>query len=152
MALRIEVGTRRALLEADLEHIERPGEGWMAVLASRQDPMPALAFKVPHHGSVNADCANVWAEMLVRNPIAVVTPFSGGAVRLPRPSDLKRLGARTTNLYCTTVGPGQPPRRDNTVERIIKRVTKQRRVIDGPTGARSLEVVRHHRRRRSAGD
>jgi beta-lactamase superfamily II metal-dependent hydrolase len=134
VVLWIEVGTRRALLGADLEHTDHPGEGWVAVLASRQDPTRAQALKVPHHGSVNADCPNVWADMLVRNPIAVVTPFSGGRVHLPRASDLSRLGTRTTSLYCTSEGMGQPPRRDNSVEKIVKRVTKQRRVIDGRPG------------------
>jgi beta-lactamase superfamily II metal-dependent hydrolase len=134
VVLWIEVGTRRALLGADLEHTNRPGEGWVAVLASRQDQTPAQVFKVPHHGSANADYPNVWAQMLVQNPIAVVTPFSGGQVRLPQPADLARLGARTTNLYCTSPGAGQPPRRDSSVEKMVRRVTKQRRVIDGRPG------------------
>jgi hypothetical protein len=134
VALWIEVGTRRALLGADLEQTNRPGEGWMAVLAAHQDPIPAQAFKVPHHGSMNADYPNVWAQMLIQNPIAVVTPFSGGQARLPQSRDLMRLGTRTTNLYCTSPGAGQPPRRDSSVEKIVRRVTKQRRVIDGRPG------------------
>lgn len=134
VALWIEVGVRRALLGADLEHTNRPGEGWIAVLAAHQDPIPAQAFKVPHHGSENADHPDVWPQMLVPNPIAVVTPFSGGRVRLPQPTDLKRLGSRTTNLYCTSEGAGQPPKRDSSVEKIVRRVAKKRRVIDGRPG------------------
>ena len=68
VALWIEVGTRRALLGADLEHTGHPGEGWMAVLASHRDPKAATLFKVPHHGSVNADCPEVWAKMLIEKP------------------------------------------------------------------------------------
>lgn len=133
VALWVEVDRWRLLLGADLEYTAHPGEGWLAVLQSHQDEIRAVAFKVPHHGSLNADCAQVWTAMLVGGPIAVVTPFSAGA-RLPRASDLTRLSGRTANLYCTAAGTGQPPRRDNAVERFIRRETRERRVIEGQPG------------------
>ncbi len=129
VALWIEVGSRRVLLGADLEHTGVEGEGWIAVLASHKDPNPATVFKVPHHGSANADCPEVWTTMLVQNPIAIVTPFNGGA-GLPQLGDLRRLARRTRNLYCTASGPGRPPARDSLVEKTARRVASERRVID----------------------
>jgi hypothetical protein len=133
VVLWVEAGTRRVLLGADLEHTDRSREGWLAVLSAHKDPTSATVFKVAHHGSVNADCPDVWAKMLVDNPIAVVTPFNGGKT-LPQISDLKRIGTRTERLYCTSSGPGKPPVRDPLVDKALKRDVRERRVVDGPSG------------------
>jgi hypothetical protein len=134
VVLWIEVPGIRALLGADLEHTGHAGEGWMAVLASHQDPTPARIFKVPHHGSISSDFQEVWQKMLTENPVAVVTPFAGGRVRLPKETDLERLCARTTSLYCTTPGSGKPPARDPAVERNMKLLLTERSVIEGRPG------------------
>jgi Metallo-beta-lactamase superfamily len=142
VVLWIEVGPLRALLGADLEHTDDPGQGWTAVLESHYEPRSATFFKVPHHGSKNADCPEVWRRMLVENPIALVTPFTGA--RLPRGSDLTRLSGRTTNLYCTVEGTGGAPKRDAVVEKTMRRQVKGRRIIEGQPGhvrvRRSLTV------------
>lgn len=136
VVLWIEAGHVRALLGADLEHAGRSGEGWMAVVACHQDTVPAQLFKVPHHGSTDSDHPEVWQRMLTENPVAVVTPFAGGNVRLPKDSDLERLSDRTSRLYCTTAGSGRPPSRDPAVERMMKLKTPKRRVIDKTRGHR----------------
>ena len=101
VALWVETGTRQVLLGADLEHSGRSREGWLAVLSAHKHFTSAKVFKVAHHGSINADCPDVWTKMLVDDPIAVITPFSSGKT-LPQGSDLKRMGTRTTQLYCTS--------------------------------------------------
>lgn len=133
VVLWVEVGPRRALLGADLEHTGRSGEGWMAVLGCHTNADLAAIFKVPHHGSANADCPEVWARMLVGKPIAVVTPFSGGK-RLPSHSDLDRLKKRTDKLYCTASSAGKPPSRGPLVDKAIRRSVAKRKVIDGKPG------------------
>jgi Metallo-beta-lactamase superfamily len=133
VALWITAGSRRVLLGADLEHTNNQGEGWMAVLARHQDAKTAAVFKVPHHGSRNADCPEVWEKMLIGNPLSVVTPFTGGS-GLPQPGDLRRLLGRTNALYCTAQGPGQLPRRDAIVERFARATSSGRRVIEGRPG------------------
>jgi len=133
VVLWVELGARRVLLGADLEHTGRLREGWMAVLSSHNDPNPATLFKVPHHGSINADCSEVWAKMLVRDPIAVVTPFTSGKT-LPTNSDFQRMRSRTSRLYCTSRGTGKPPARDAIVEKEMRRNATERHVIDGPAG------------------
>ncbi len=137
VVLWIEAGPLRALLGADLEHTGNQGEGWIAVLQchkGRQQSQPATFFKVPHHGSANADYPDVWTQMLARDPIAVVTPYNGGATPLPQPSDLARLASRTNHLYCTAAGPGRPPARDALVEKIMRQQVGTRRVAEGQAG------------------
>jgi hypothetical protein len=121
VVLWVEAGSLRALLGADLEETGRAGEGWSAVVATQQEPSQAMVFKVPHHGSANSDFPDVWTKMLVKNPIAVVTPFNAGTSHLPNNSDLARIGSRTSSLYCTAAGPGKPPIRSPSVDRAIRR-------------------------------
>lgn len=132
VVLWLEAGGTRALLGADLEDTKRPAEGWRAVVTNHQDATPALIFKVPHHGSENADFPDVWDKLLIKEPIAVVTPFARGDVRLPKESDLERLSGRTPELYCTSPGVGKPPTRDTAVEKWIR--GRKRRLIEGKAG------------------
>jgi hypothetical protein len=134
VVLWVEAGPVRALLGADLEHAGHAGEGWLAVLACHKDPNEAFLFKVPHHGSSNADCPEVWTRVLENNPIAVVTPFNRGTTRLPRESDLVRLRKRTDRLYLTAAGAGREPSRDALVEKTMRREVTDRRVIEGSPG------------------
>lgn len=109
----------------------------MAVLQchkGRQEAQLASLFKVPHHGSENADYPEVWTQMVTANPIAVVTPFNSGATRLPRDSDLARLAKRTDSLYCTSAGAGKTPPRDTVVEKIMRQQVTERRVVEGQPG------------------
>jgi hypothetical protein len=137
VVLWVEAGSLRALLGADLEHTGNAGEGWMAVLEchkGRQDQQSAALFKVPHHGSANADYPVVWSDMLNDHPFAVVTPYSALRTPLPRPSDLARLSKRTANLFCTAEGAGKPPARASVVEKTMRRELTSRRVIEGKPG------------------
>jgi len=133
VVLSVEAGGIRALLGADLEHSGRAGEGWIAILDAHQTA-PAQIFKVPHHGSAGADHPVVWTKMLSANPIAVVTPFTGGSVRLPKYSDLQRLLGRTSSLYCTASSAGRASKRDPAVERNMKLQLQDRRVLEGRPG------------------
>jgi hypothetical protein len=133
IAMWVEAGLRHVLLGADLENTERPGDGWIAVVSSFQQTGRAAIFKVPHHGSANGHCDEVWEKLLTQDPIAVVTPFPG-AVALPKKSDVTRLCSLTSEVYCTIEGVGKPPRRDASVERQIKQVAKKRRILQGRAG------------------
>ena len=131
VVLWVSAGSTRLLLGGDLEHRNRPGEGWLAVL-TQHDGVSAMAFKVPHHGSASADCADVWSTMLVSAPIAILTPYSSGVTPLPSPADLRRLTGRTSHLYCTAQPNGTgPARREAFIEKQLKRVTRTRRVVVG---------------------
>jgi hypothetical protein len=120
------------LLGADLEHRNRAGQGWLAVLDAHQDPIAASVFKVPHHGAKSSDHPDVWDRMLLANPIALVTPFSGGRP-LPSPNDQQRIAGRTTNAYCTAKH-SAAPKREPMIEKKIRDQVKSRRVTTGPPG------------------
>jgi hypothetical protein len=134
VVLWIEIGSRQVLLGADLENTNTAGEGWVAVLGAVQAGAGAGIFKVSHHGSKNGDHPEIWTRLLVKNPIAVVTPFTGGLTRLPRDGDLQRIAARTDSLFCTSEGAGKPPNRDKVVDKTMDRVAVERRVVEGKPG------------------
>jgi len=131
VVLSVSVGVQNALLGADLEHSTRSEEGWLAVLGAHNRGSKADYFKVSHHGSSNAHCDQVWDQMLGTDPFAIVTPFNLGQ-GLPQPEDLQRLQKRTSNLYCTAISGRKPPRRDATVEKLLRGV--KRSTIDGRMG------------------
>jgi Metallo-beta-lactamase superfamily len=131
VVLWIEAGQRRILLGGDLEYKPHAGEGWLAVLAAFAGQPPAEIFKVAHHGSPNADCDEIWQQLLYGDPLSILTPFSSGQGR-PQKSDLDRLKSRTKELYLTYDGSYKPPRRDPAVEKEIKKVP--RRALSGQPG------------------
>ena len=133
VVLFVEVGCRTALFGADLEHSGRAEEGWLAILDSAQTrPQPAQVYKVPHHGSPNADCIGVWQRLLVPEPIAILTPFTSGK-GLPQQQDIDRLKSRTPHLYCTSDRQVRLPKRhDKVVEKKLK--DRTRIAIDGNLG------------------
>jgi hypothetical protein len=74
------------VLGSDLEVGTNRDTGWLAILGSNTKPTgKATVYKIPHHGSQNADLDGVWSEMLIPDPIAILTPFRRGNVSLPKP-------------------------------------------------------------------
>ncbi len=136
VAVRVEAGSVKLLLGADLENNGAGNFGWNAVLLSdhRHTLHKADAFKVAHHGSSNADHEQVWASLLQPNPVAVVTPYSKLASPLPTDSDVSRIKGRTTQLYCTTWPQKSKPLRRQGVDGIVAMATKSRHTIAGKRG------------------
>ena len=132
----IEAGHQRVLLGSDLQADTSSAGGWRAIINSPTRPVErAKIFKVPHHGSQNADQPEVWGEMLEASPWAVVTPFASGRTPLPTGADLRRIASRTPNAYCTGRPQGwSPVRRPPGVERTLKEVARNRRTVLGPMG------------------
>jgi len=126
VALWISVGGCRILLGADLEASESRRLGWSAVV--RLDPPPwdakAEVFKVPHHGSDDADDEQVWGELLTAQPFALVTPFYSGRRFRPDDADRVRLRARTPHAYITAKEPARKRKRGR--RREVERVTRNR--------------------------
>lgn len=97
VALWVEVGSALLLLGADLER-----RGWAAIVESNERPGGrASVFKVPHHGSNNADEPRVWRQMLEHSPLAVLTPWRRGSHALPTPLDTARIARMTPNAWAT---------------------------------------------------
>lgn len=100
IALWVEFGSESVLLGADLE-AGPAGCGWQAVVASHNPDAAATLFKVPHHGSVEADFPPVWEQLLAVSPISVLAPFRNGSVQLPTDDDVDRLVANSSAVYGT---------------------------------------------------
>lgn len=136
IALWISAGNETLLLGSDLE---RPG--WVEVLNSNERPMTkASAFKIPHHGSKNADHPGVWEQMLVRHPIAILTPWRRGHRTLPSKDDARRILSHTSDAYLTArnLSTTQPKRRNRAVARTVRESNIQLRRHPMSSGALQL--------------
>ena len=111
VALWIEVGDVAVLLGSDLER-----RGWVEILQSSARPAgTASAFKIPHHGSENADVPEVWERMLDADPVAVLTPWQRGGRALPSDREVQRILSNTTKVYASAgADPYQKPIRAGT--------------------------------------
>ena len=119
VALWIRIDDVVVLLGSDLEK-----RGWVEILQQTARPTDAAsAFKVPHHGSANADEPSVWKRMLEPDPVAVLTPWRRGGHVLPSSRDVQRTLFYTENAYATANTVSAPPsraRRNRMVERTIR--------------------------------
>lgn len=137
VALWIQVGTATVLLGSDLEK-----SGWISVLQNQDRPNgKASVFKVPHHGSEGAHEPDVWRQMLVADPFALLTPWLKGGMLLPRPRDVRRLQSCTANGYSTTrfaLASGTKPRASRRLQLVDRTLrdsgVKFRRVPMSPGG------------------
>lgn len=134
VVLWLKIGLLSVLLGADLEHISGTTEGWNAIIDSTERPEGrAMVFKVPHHGSANADCPNCWTDLLLENSLAILTPYSPS--RLPKSTDISRLCRRTRQVFLTSDPSAYPlPRRDNAVEKTLREIAAKRRALAGQMG------------------
>jgi len=135
VVLLVQVADHAILLGADLEETEHPGTGWTVIVDSPERPQVlSSVFKVPHHGSVNADQPRVWSDMLVENPVAVLTPFRRGT-KLPSEEDKARICGHTREAYSTaSTKPLKQARGDRVADKIIKDTVKSIREIEGQVG------------------
>jgi beta-lactamase superfamily II metal-dependent hydrolase len=106
VVLWVEVGQHVMLLGADLECTADPTRGWKAVLnlstviAGREEKK-AKVFKVAHHGANSGHEPRVWTDILLPEPIAVLTPFKNGDNSLPTASDRDRIKNLTPSSFIT---------------------------------------------------
>ncbi len=135
VALWVNIGSTALLLGSDLEETSNPHTGWSVIVDSASRPSgQAEAFKIPHHGSVNADQPRVWTEMLQLKPVAVLTPFVQGKVALPTRADVGRICSRTADAYSTSLRARKSKRRSGIVEKTIRETVRSIREAQGPTG------------------
>lgn len=133
VVVQIKVGDCSVLLGADLEQCA-PTHGWSEIVASQGRPTAKSGFfKVPHHGSKNADHEPVWREMLLDDPLFVVAPFDKGS-KLPSPDDVVRLKAYGSRGFVTAVSSKKAHKRSGTVAKILKDMNINLTPIDPSTG------------------
>lgn len=135
VVLWLRLGHMNVLLGADLENVVGTTEGWKAIIASPERPEGlACLFKVPHHGSNNADCPECWTDLLTGEPFAILTSYS--PANLPAQADINRIRGRTSQAFLTSDPKGGGvPRRDNAVEKTLRgMVGGNRRAVTGQMG------------------
>ena len=59
------------------------------------------AYKIPHHGSANADDNEIWDQLLIKEPLTMLTPFCRAGVLLPTCDDAQRILAKSPRSYLT---------------------------------------------------
>jgi hypothetical protein len=124
VVLSIQIGNEYLLLGGDLEVTASHLTGWNAVLASKNRPQQlSIFFKVPHHGSSNAQSADVWRSMLTNPCTAVVTSYTRSGV--PRVSEVDWLRSRAgVQLFTTGLPKGVRVRRRSEVDKTVKEATR----------------------------
>jgi hypothetical protein len=131
------------LLGGDLESTPNDDlRGWGAVLNSdvvvghRAD-----AFKIPHHGSDDADDDRVWQVLVADGASSAVTPYARLKDPLPRPEDCTRILARQTDCRVAGRAAGRT-RPEPLVRRFVNSATRDGlRAISGPVGHVRMRVV-----------
>jgi hypothetical protein len=135
VALWMEIGETKILLGGDLEDTGDQESGWAAIVGSTTRPDgQAAIFKIPHHGSRNGHNDCVWSDMLVGEPLAILTPWNRGS-KLPTPGDVKRIVGLTPNAYSTpAMDVGRPKRRPPPVEKTLRELGVNVRPAEPRTG------------------
>lgn len=118
----IKINDQEILLGADLE--ESNLQGWSTIISSQtRDSIKANIFKIPHHGSRNADIPQIWSTLLIKHVAAVVTPYSKGK-KLPSNADIKRLKENTENLFQTSAPEAKRITRTGVSQKLINSTVK----------------------------
>lgn len=130
----VRVGAANALLGADLESRgNMESVGWRAVVQASPSGK-AHIFKVPHHGSADSHEPEVWEQLLVKDPVAILAPWSLGGASLPTQDDVERLCALTPHVYLASKQRRSSPTRDRAVERTLRERDRPLKVAEWEVG------------------
>ena len=132
IVLWVSVEDKNILLGADLENRAHPDGAWAIIANDNFRPEgSADVFKIPHHGSENAYCHDVYENMLIKKHISILTPFKNGNIILPKDKDIARLkesGCSEVFMACQI--PKKKYKHDSSVERTFKERTKKRETLN----------------------
>lgn len=134
VVLHVDLAGDALLLGADLE--DHGALGWTAIAADQWSAgkTRATVYKAAHHGSHTGDCLQTWEKLLANKPLATVTPFNLGSVRLPTDADKARLKANTAQTYISS-GASRRPRMDKRIEKRVGDIVKNLVVANAGFGA-----------------
>lgn len=123
VVLWVSVGNLSILLGADLEEQGSRHTGWSAIIGSNLRPEgKASLYKVAHHGSKTGHHPDIWSTLLDNTPVAVLTPFERGSVKLPKVEDRDRICQYTDSAYISLASLRQRPiKRDHTTRKFMRR-------------------------------
>lgn len=131
VALLLEVSGRQILLGSDLEQEANTAVGWSAVMTCESvKEIKCCTFKVAHHGASSGHNDRVWNELLEPAPLALLTPFRHGKLRIPTRYERERILSKTEHAYITA----DP----NATVKLSKKGTKVQALVDGTVRNRRL--------------
>lgn len=137
VALLLDVNGRQVLLGSDLEQEGKASVGWSAVMASETvKESKCSTFKVAHHGSESGHNDQVWDELLEPEPLALLTPFRWGRLRIPTQADRARILNRTRRAYISADpdASAKPPKKGTKVQALVDATVRNRRLAAGEMG------------------
>lgn len=143
VVVHIDIDGEAILLGSDLEN--HAALGWSAVVLDRwvSGRIPATAYKVAHHGSHTGDDQAIWTTLLQPDPVACMTPFINGSVKLPTDSDKKRIRAATPDCYISSAA-SRRPNMDNAQLKRLNDICRNLAPINTGFGAiRMRKVIGH---------
>lgn len=127
IVLWVRVEDQTILLGGDLEETKDKNVGWSAIVSNAERPSgKAEVFKVPHHGSKNAHCDDVWSEMLVEDPLAIIAPFTRSKSPPPTRDDIDRIGSLTDQGFITAVP--KKSRSKKTFDPVVRRKLREMQI------------------------
>ena len=141
IALLATLRDRAILLGGDVLESSDRNRGWwrIADLHSTYGHPVSDIVKVPHHGSIGADCDRMWDQLVRSQPIGVLTSFALGRVSLPSAGDINRICGRTSEAYLTSQPRKTRPRRRNpAVEKTVAGLLQNRRLRSPKLGRITL--------------
>lgn len=105
------------LLGADLEELDK--KSWSKLIQDNAvQNIKAGIFKIPHHGSKNGYCEQVYDELLTEKPILIIAPFTRSG--LPQEEELIRLQKHSEHIYVTARQQEKKIKiEDKTIQRIL---------------------------------
>lgn len=138
VALLLEIGDRRVLFGSDLEQETNKSVGWSAVMTSQtvKASGKSCVFKVAHHGAYSGHSDDVWSDLLAETPLAILTPFQHGSLKIPTEEDRARILSKTNKAYITA-SPDMSvklPKKSTKVQSFVDSTVKNRRLASGPMG------------------
>jgi hypothetical protein len=98
------IGPSSILLGADLENSDTPIAGWEGVVNEHRESNfgpKATLYKIPHHGSESSHNSDVWQELVIDAPLAVLTPWRVADGRLPTSEGIRLILERTRTAFTT---------------------------------------------------
>lgn len=134
VVLLVKCGRLSALLGGDLEVTGHPSTGWSGVLSAAQDELNTVDLhKVPHHGSVDGHKPDVWRDLLVGEPVAVLAPYRPSG--LPTENDIRRICSLSSDAFTTTPRESDAPRGLSRSERLaMERCARNIQELSGVAG------------------
>lgn len=135
VVLWISINNNIILLGSDLENTKEEDTGWIGILSSNTCPSEkAKVFKIPHHGSANADNSQIWKGIVDKEPFAVLTPYKNGRVALPKDCDIQRICERTTKSYITASFKEKKLRTEYKTDKLMEGYIRNRRLVHSDFG------------------